>query len=460
MKTYGKSLLTIILAASALAAATLTSCNKTDNTLLGTIPADATMVVRLDGSKLLKSAGCSITADGTLDAPASLRGTIDGTIGADRAAELTRVAHAIDIKNVVVYATTADFITTYMITDEDAFDRAMLATGAKKEKAGDFDAYVGRMVTLVRDGQGWLAEGPLNAVAGQVQSMLDKADSEPFSSYRGLTEHLGAANAMGLAINPIAFGMETTDTWLCGNMTLEGPNGLLSMQLMHSDGKIIPVTMLKPINTDFLRYVPGDFNLVAAMGIAKPDEVAALAQLLGRAMTFRERGIIESLLPFLQRVTGTVSVAARLDADTAADDFGRPDLMIMAAMSQEDVNSSVAQLLSMAKGMGATVTDAGAGMHLLSAPGMKVYVGSVDGQLALGTIPFENTRNNSLNDTFLSRNAALSFDIPAGYHGFFNRPAKLTANIQEQQMQVELKFDGATTPFLQTYMEATQAPAR
>lgn len=455
MKSSRPLHLTSLLMAATMAIASLTSCNKTDNTLLGTIPADATLVVRFDGSKLLKSAGCSINDDGSLDAPKALQGTIESTIGLDRATELARVAHAIDMKNVVMYATTGDFITTFMITDEAAFDKAMLDTGAKKEKAGDFQAYVGRMVTLVDGKQAWMAEGPLNAVAGEVKAMLDKADDQPFSSHTGLTQQLGSANSMGFVMNPIAFGMDTTDTWIVGDVTMENSNGLLTMQLMRADGKIIPVTMLKSINTDFLRYVPGDFNFVAAMGVAKPDEVAALAQMLGRAMTFRERGIIESLIPFLQRVTGTVSVAAKLDSATANDAFGRPDLIIMAAMSQDDVNSSVNQLLTMARSMGATISDAGEGMSLLSAPGMKVYVGSVDGQLALGTVPFDDTRNNSLNDAFLSRNAALRFDIPAAYHGFFNRPARLTANIQEQQMQVELKFDGASAPFLQTYMEAT-----
>ncbi|MCM1337897.1 MAG: hypothetical protein NC187_09025 [Candidatus Amulumruptor caecigallinarius] len=436
------------------AVAILTSCNKTDNSLLDTIPADATLVARFDGDKLLKSAGCKISSDGVLETPEALRHSIDGTIGLQQASQLAAVAHAIDMKNVVMYATTGDFITTFMITDTQEFDKAMEATGAKKESAGDFDAYVGRMVTLVKGHQGWFAEGPLNAVAGEVDAMLSKASDRPFSAMHGLTQYLGSANALGIIINPIAFGIQAEDTWLAGNLTLENANALLAMQLMQADGKIIPVTMLKAINTDFLRYVPGDFNFAAAMGVAKPEDVARVAQVIGHMLTFRERGIIESLTPFLQRVTGTVSVAARLDDTAADDDFSRPDLMIMAAMSQEDVNASVQQLLAMASGMGASVSDAGAGMHLISAPGMKVYIGSVDGQLALSTVPMENTRNNSLNDSFLSRNAALRFDMPAGYKGIFNRPATITANVQEQQMQVEMKFDGTSTPFLQTYMEA------
>lgn len=442
------------LMAAAVTVATLSSCNKTDNELLATIPADATFVARLDGHRLLENAGCSLTADG-LTTPPSLRNNIDATVGAERVKELAAVAHAIDIKNVVVFATTGDFIATYHITDMPAFDKAMLATGAKKEKAGAFDAYVGRMVTLVKDRQAWLAEGSLNVIAGQVEAMLASAGELPFSSHRGLTEHLGASNAMGVVVNPIAIGIKADDAWLCGNLTLENSNALLSMQLMHADGKIIPVTMLKEVNTDFLRYVPGDFNFVAAMGIAKPDDVAALARVLGGAMTFRERGIIESVLPFLERVTGTVSVAAKLDAATAADEFGRPDLIIMAAMSQQDVNASLEQLLTMARGMGAQVTSTGEGRYLISAPAMKVYAGNIDGQLGLSTIPFEDTRNNSLNDTFLSRYAAAFFDMPAGYHGLFNKGARISANIQEQQMQVEMKFEGADGPFLKSYMEAS-----
>lgn len=428
----------------------LTACNKTDDTIFATIPSDATIVAVMDGEKILANAGISPSGDTSSDLPPRVRELFGGQF----MQALMEVSGTIDMKNVVMYATRGDIVTTALIKDEDKFRKSIEKATKAPESRDGYDVYVGRMVTLVKDGQVWMSEGSVDDVIEAVDGMAEKARENNFREHTGLVDALCAGKDASFVVNSSAFTLPDNDAWIAGDLNLESQRAMLTLRLMRSDGEIITTDILRTVDTDFLRYVPGDFNFAAAVGIAKAAQVAEWASLAARMMTFRERSILESVIPFLSKVNGTVAVAARLTPDDESrSPLALPALLVMARMEQADVNASVQSLVEMAKGMRASVTEE-RGIYHLTAPGTDLYIGNVDGMLGISTVPFEDTRNNNLNTRFLSRLGGLSMDIPAGWHGDFNIPVTVTANLQQEQAQIEVVFPDTKGPFLKTYLEA------
>ena len=223
---------------------------------------------------------------------------------------------------------------------------------------------------------------------------------------------------------------------------------------MLSDGEIVPADGFCNIDRDFLRYVPGDFNYAIAIGVENGETLAGWLRMAMPMMPFEQRGMLESVLPFIAKVKGTIAVAGLSDG-SSDDELGQiSPLLVMAHMDQADVDASVQSLVTLARGMGASVSSGKDGYYVASAPGMKIYIGNIEGNLGISTVPFESTRENSMAPAFESRFGGAYFMLPRGYKGMFDRPVKVDANLQPQFMQLEMTFPDTKGPFLKTYLES------
>lgn len=445
--------ITSLLVAVSLCMAILSACSKADNSLLDNVPDDATFVAVVNMEKVAKNAGCNVTSSGIV-LPPQMQSRISATIGNQVYESIVKAVPYIDAKHVMVFAERMDFILTYLVKDADSYAKAMEEVAGKPETRDGFTVYSGRLVTVVKDGQAWIMEGDAAHVVSEISEVLEKASDKNFTSHRGLVEFIEASDAAGIVMNLAAMGFKDTDTWIAANVKLGSMSAQADMQLMLSDGEIVPADGFRNIDRDFLRYVPGSFNYALAVGVDNGETLAGWLRMAMPMMPFEQRGMLESVLPFIAKVKGTVAVAGQ-SVDSADDELGHiAPLLVMADMEQEDVNASVQSLVALARGMGASVSSDGEGRYVASAPGMKIYIGNIDGNLGIATIPFEPTRENSMAPAFESRFGGAYFMMPQGYKGMFDRPVQVKANLQPQFLQMEMTFPDTKGSFLKTYIES------
>lgn len=407
------------------------SCSKTDTALMDNVPADASFVAVVDLDKVIKNAGCELTSTGVALTPA-MQARINATIGNQAYLRLSGMLPYVDTKHVMVFAEQREFILTYLIT-----------------------VYGGRVVTAVKDNQAWTMEGDADYVVKEVSEILEKASEKNFTSHRGLVEYLEESASASVVMNLAAFGLKDTDTWIAAHVRLADMSAQGDFQLMQSDGEIIPAEGFSNVDADFLRYVPGDFNYAVAIGVDNGETLAGWLRMVMPVMPFEQRGMLESVMPFISKVKGTIAVAGQIDAESDDDDeLGHiSPLLVMAKMDQADVDASVQSFVTMARGMGASVSADGNGRYVASAPGMRVYFGNIDGNLGISTIPFDSNRQNSMATAFGSRLGGAYLVLPQGYKGMFNISVHIKASLQPQFLQAEMTFPDTKGPFLKTYLE-------
>lgn len=445
--------MSLLLLGMSLGLVLLTSCSKTDNTLMESIPEGATFVAVVNLDKVINNAGCGISSSGITLTP-QIQSRINATIGKHMYESMVKAVPYIDSKHVMCFAEKTEFILTYMIKEPDGYAKAMEEVTGKPETHDGFTVYAGRLVTVVKDNQAWTMEGDLAHVVSEITDVLDKASEKNFTSRHGLVEFIEESEAAGVVMNLAAMGLKNTDTWIAAHLKLGNMSAKADVQLMLSDGEIVPADGFCNIDRDFLRYVPGDFNYAIAIGVENGETLAGWLRMAMPMMPFEQRGMLESVLPFIAKVKGTIAVAGLSDG-SSDDELGHiSPLLVMAHMDQADVDVSVQSLVTLARGMGASVSSGKDGYYVASAPGMKIYIGNIDGNLGISTVPFESTRENSMAPAFESRFGGAYFMLPRGYKGMFDRPVKVDANLQPQFMQLEMTFPDTKGPFLKTYLES------
>lgn len=431
------------------------SCSKTDTALMDNVPADASFVAVVDLGKVITNAGCKLTSTGVALTPA-MQSRINASIGNQAYERLSGMLPYVDTKHVMVFAEKREFILTYMITDADGYKAAMEELAGEPESKDGFMVYGGRLVTAVKGNQAWTMEGDADYVVKEVSEILEKASDKNFTSNRGLVEFLEESASASVVMNLAAMGLKDTDTWIAAHIRLADMSAEADLQLMQGDGEIVPAEGFSNVDADFLRYVPADFNYAVAIGVDNGETLSGWLRMVMPVMPFEQRGMLESVMPFIAKVKGTIAVAGQLAPEAAGsdDELGHiSPLLVMAKMDQADVDASVQSFVTMARGMGASVSADGNGRYVASAPGMKIYFGNIDGNLGIATIPFNSNQENSMAPAFGTRLGGAYLRLPQGYKGMFSTPVEIKAKLQPQFMRAEMTFPGTTGPFLKTYLE-------
>ena len=328
-------------------------------------------------------------------------------------------------------------------------------SGSKESRDG-YTVYPGNMTTVVKGNQAWMTSCDSRRATDVVAEMLDKASEKNFTSNRGLAEFISDSGTAGVVVNLAATGLVETETWVAAHITLGDMSAKADIQLMMSDGEIVPAQGFCNVDKGFLRYVPESFNYAVGVGVESGESLAGWLKMMMPMLSFEQRGMLETALPFISKVKGTVAVAGRADGRTV-DELGYiPPMLMMVKMEQADVDESVQALVTLVRGMGASVAADGQGRYEVSAPGMKVYIGNVDGSLGISTVPFEPTKNSHMASVFKTCLGGAYFMMPSGFDGMFNRDVLLRANLQQQSLQIEIAYPDTKGPFLKTYIESLQ----
>lgn len=437
----------------------LASCSKKGE-LLDTIPADAKIVATIDIKGIMEQAGCKFTDSG-IELPESFGSPMD----ADRKAMLDAVGQmqhegVCDFSNTVLVVNEKNVpLLTFMIDDPDRFIELTGKQLKWNDGSNGYKEAEGSNTTIIIDGnQAWITESHGDA-AKEIEAIKKSAKETPISKLDGVTNALNSSNLVNLAMHSLGVAMNVTEEeespWSVMKIAIKENKIVADNVVMKGDGEIIKTKGLQTINQAVLAYIPGSFNIAAAMGLTPEFDWKSLTSALGTYGGFQSQAALSVITPYLQAIDGTVLIAAGPANEQAYSDIdpGNWQFILMAHLSQEKVNQIIGMVKSMMFSNGITLREDKNGMLIVPQYGMDCYIGAVDGYLAISNLPFENTRQNELAPLFNGKDMAVSVDLPTLKVFSPAAPAfgvKFTLQGTEDGSQIEFSLNGTNKPILET----------
>lgn len=478
MRKFSVKCLLTLLSALALI---MSSCTET-NDLLSTIPVDNVKgVAHVKVEKLFKALDCKIE-NGKIVLPPAL-GKYANRIDGEQLAEIAELSKALDYKDVLAFNYDNAQFFTAGVSDKAKLDDFMSSHNYVATSENGYELYKLKKCILITNGtQVWitidgletnvpgLADG-LNAgncgsheiaktdVSGNQESVTEDGTVAKVAE---LTEKAKTENWGSLEIaKTVLSGNEmlsfvakkmVDDQLLCGSAEAEDETLAISVKSVNYEGEDIEVADIKEIDTDFLRYVPGSFNLVAAAGV-KDVDWNALAGYAGGVLDRSTLMIVKMVSEDLSKIDGTLAIAVKVDENANFNNVEGIDALVMAHMSQANIDD----VLKKVKGFRLPYTEDKKGVIAfnLGLGNKKIYVGNVDGYLGISTIPFDADQNNSYATTFLGKKFACALDLPKELGLMKDIPfgVDMTVDVESNQFNVKMKLTDADTPVLVALMQ-------
>ncbi len=441
------------------------SCNSKDTALLDSVPVDSKAVAMVNAKDVLSNMGCSFEKDGLKMSDALKSVFPFGKLGQIDLSALSAVAKGIDIEKLVIFQPDGmrDPVMTFIVTDAAEIDN--LATkGENKAQKSEVKGYTvyfsGKQSVLIKEDRGWLVQMEPEKAAETVDGILESASGEGKSvgSVTALNDFMATTHAAGIVANMAGSGFGDKDSWTLADVILDGNTMGVNMKWVKSTGEEIKQDYFQEIDTDFLRYVPGDFNLVFAMGVKDGEKLAQAIQGATGMLGFQQRAILGALIPYLRQVDGTLSIAMVTPDPNATADIDNLKFIAMVKMPQAKVDEAVSDLNAMLGTYGAKVEKSGPGYKAVL-QGTTFYLANADGNLAVATVPIESTRNNSLTSRVQNNDMALSVIIPSLTGYFRGAPScgvDFSGVLKGNEMMFKCTFTGTKAGFLETLAVMTK----
>lgn len=386
--------------------AALSACSKS-NEILGSVPVSSRVITVLNVKQ--------ICADGEVDLskPAELRGAFVsmlefvGYLGHEGVADAEEVAF--------VESGDGQKYMTFYVEDADKFKELLPKTYTWK---GDFASGEEGYGICLKDNQVWMA---YRSDVAKVVESVTKSKGAVVTDLRGLAEALRTPALANVAVPATVPGAQAksdalqSSKWNILHAVTDGAKLNLSWNEIQADGNPVKIKGLQEINPAILGYVPENFNITLAAGLTPEFDWTTITRLISGIDDFQTQATLSMVIPYLQSVDGSVLFAAGpANAQAYSEpEAGNWNFIIMAHLPQAKIN----ELLGMVRGMMFTAgmtprTDPATGMMVVPQYGANLYIGTIDGYLAVGTVPFSPNNQNELAPTFVNSQVAVSASIP------------------------------------------------
>ena len=312
--------------------------------------------------------------------------------------------------------------------------------------------------TIVADTKRGVAYYTVFSPSRALQTISDVSaacDKLTFASNKGIADFFdkkaGEAAVYGaigqsLVGAPSAANANPQDAgWIAFDVKEESGVADLTAVLMEGSGKEIEIKGLQKIDTDFLRYVPADMNIVAAAGLTPGIDWNPAGRLLAVIASPDVAGFFAVASPYLKAIDGTVAVAARVDPDSPMES----KMFAMARMPREKINDLVAQIGTIAAMAGAKTTPVSDNMSCLTVPGVPgdFFIGEVDGYFAFASFPLDSKAENPFTADIEGHQAAAIVSTTEGAIPAPQFPAATGINarfaLDKSEAHLRLSFPGS-----------------
>lgn len=439
----------------------MASCSKGGSEILDTIPAEAPVAAVIDVKALCNDCGITLSADG-FEADAAIDGKIEGELRENIAA-VGRIheSGAADLSATALFMTAdKEVFCTFAISGFEAFrdacaDRITWANDAEGMHVGTIPP---SSTVVASEKQVWISDLSVEKAPAAVKKLLGKATDNPLGALSGVGEWLrkgGLANIVSVSGDAPRSTHKEAQAALWNTGTLSSDeNGLhLDVTMMTGDGERQSVPGLKEINSAVLGYAGNDPRLALAFGVGQGFDWSSIQKLVALSGDFSTMAMFSTAMPYLNAIDGTVMIAAQPfdPSDAGAFDLATWQYILMAHMPQNKVDEVLGTVRTMCFSAGISPETVSEGVLRISQFGGEVYVGSVDGYLAVSNRPFSPNGQNSLAPVFVNKEAAASLTLPslAAYGpGLPSWGLEVRGGYEGDQAHVDVTTPGAQGPVL------------
>lgn len=447
----------------------LSSCSQNNRgDLLDNVPHNAKVIAAVNLDMILKNAGCKFN-NGTITLSNDLA-VLRDRYCQDRADAVNMVlltASTLDLKRIIFYRLdNLDPVITFKIKNKEIF--TALATGAagSMESVGQYNAFkLDGCVIMTSDDIGWIS----STVSNIEQSMAGKSGKrhQSFDNVVSFINNSDKAIAMAVNLhtaidaaphNGVVQGFE--NTWVTGEATLADNILGLEFQTIDKGGDPLDISSyIGAVDTDFLRYTPGNTQLLAAFG--KIEGVDGLYSIIRTALSPELRETIDRIVPYINEIDGTTSLA--INPVATGDNlnefsFDTWDVTFMTHLPQRSIDA----ISSLARNFGTPGTNSDEQSIMIG--NKEVFYGSYDGYLAASTRPISANYNNSFANAAQGSRVLFVIDIPYNSETMkaFDLPygLYLSIKLEDTSLKGKIKFNGNNSPFLAALASAMVSYAR
>lgn len=367
-------------------------CSSTDSQLLELVPSSAPTVIVNNLTRFMDDAGYHTvpsTAPEWISGATELLGSPD------------EVAKALDVSHVVSYSLGGhDFVSVLKVVSDTELDALASKAGFAKDDASGYTVWKHEGLSIAtKNHVAWIAP---DAVAMAQQSHAKCLSDGNYTLWKGLAEFLSTRSTLGIVVCIEPAGPDQQGRYAAIDVEGNQEAASINASLMKADGEKYTNSSLTTLQTDFLRYLPRNFNCAFAMGVAPGFNWDSVAQFIESFGGSQARGFFDAVVGILNQCNGTFAIAA----DGYSLPAGSPAVLAMVHMPQAKVDSVRSDFIAQITSMGVPATLRPDGQTELAVPNMKVFVGSVDGYLAIGTQPFVADGSNPFTTAFEGQRAA------------------------------------------------------
>lgn len=439
----------------ALVSAVLYGCKSDeilDRHILEGVPSDAKFIVSANLEKIMKNAGCRFRDNGEVILSDDIRRLFFDGDEDPMLSRLNEVAPLIDLSYVVCFGKDAHKpVVTFTIADRDGFEE-YLSAKCEPEEVNGLTVYDGGGNAIVTDGvQGWAGDRKT------VLASISDAARNHAGIYSGVVNYLDdEQHTLSAVVNVNDYRKAENGSW--GALSVNLGENVLGYEIiaMDNDGRRESFTEhIDLLDTDFLRYVPGNSCLVAAAGhVHDLDRVAQLLALVPDAEFARVASV---MLPYLKEIDGTTAVAVNPAASAEnlkQNMLGAWDVTAITHLPQKTTDNllSTGMLYARAGGMNVKNTDNGFSFRIDN--DVNVSVETHDGYLMASTREISGDCSNSFTQVFEGKRGGLVIDVPMN-----SEPAKafglpygvyFSVEIDDNAVTGRFRFAGSDLPLLAT----------
>ncbi len=422
----------------------LNSCTGTEEELLSAVPASAQTVITANLVRLANEAGYT-DKDGNINLSDFFNETISVSPETIDAAK-----EAVDLEHTVIYSLQgSSFSILCNVKDADALKALAKANSIKTSETDGYTVYdISGFKLAVKDGKIWGSENDPVAIA---KLTAEKCGSDgSFTIHKGLCGFLAADRAISATISLEQTGAPQNRKYLAAAVSGNDYTASVNACLMRASGEKIPMDMLTDIHTDFMRYLPANFNIVAAAGLTDKVNWDDIAEFIGSMGGLRARGILDSVLDIIKQCDGTAAIGA----DGYSLPGNEPMFILMVHLPQDKIKATEQNIANEFTAYGITPYKRHDGQTELRLPGMRIFTGNTDGYMSIGTQPFVPARENSLTTIFKGQRAAVSVKLEslAGYIQGCTYGLDLSARTGATDTEIRVSFPGSDEKPLATLL--------
>lgn len=305
--------------------------------LLSSVPAECQGVGVVDVNKIVS--GCGL--DGNTSAIDVGRGGLK--LFLQTVASLSGCA---DLSHTVVMAENNQTVAaTFMLSDRKVFKSSIEELGFMSIRSnGDFDNYErDGVICSVKGRQAWIYGADSGFSPGECVETVEKNGSLR-SELDSISSYIEGGDIARFAINTGAISGAVGDSWIGINFNIDGNKLLIDEQRMNSDGSIIENSLLRAVSGDIVADLPGDWPIVAAVGLEPGVDWSAIQVLMMLSGSLQGVGFFESLEPYLDGIDGTVAVAARPQGNWLDSTPFNTDFIFVAEMDDDTDKKALSAL--------------------------------------------------------------------------------------------------------------------